>query len=119
MNRETEEFVSKISRIVNLTSSELEDISRNPLPYMRSSEIMELLEADSEYRSIRIEVSRLDTALAKRNYENYEAFEAARNNAIILGGLRAKLRLMKKDVPENLTAEVDRLISRYLMAGRS
>lgn len=113
MTAEFPKSMDLLKQELTLSREELEELENNYAEYRELAE--NLVEEIMAFRRLKRESGDLDARSARLNYENYETFMAIHTNAIAISGIRAALKLKRKEVPDGLQDEVEDILSKYLL----
>lgn len=98
---------------ITITEDELQEIRENFQSY--EGAIRELLNHVSKYNTLKWELSKISTDIARLNYENYETYMAVHTNSIALSGYRAAIRISGQRLSREVESDLEDLLSKYLM----
>lgn len=115
MSQKQDELISTLEKTTNLTVLELQEIRNNREDYMGNPHVREIIELSGRFTEIQEDLGELDTLRARKNFESYEKYMAVHTNAIALTGIRAKLALLERKLPENLSEEAEYFVKKYLL----
>ncbi len=100
-----------MGRILNLTEEELEYFTRNSM----DDEVSDLLSELTKYYEMNGRKLRLQSEYAKLNYELYDSFMSAHQNAIAISGMYSELKMAARKLSSARIEKIEYLLDRYLI----